>query len=147
NPARLDLPTSPNRRLRQIRVLSALGALQGKSVRVVDLARGCLGGGLAETMAPHLAELAKFADAGWPRLSKALTELWTHVFPMVMPPNGDDGLGIILLNSNADAHFSFTNALGMISAEQVRRIEIVTAEYPRAYWVVALHHHLVEYPR
>ena len=147
NPARLDLPTSPNRRLRQIRVLSAMGALQGKRVRVVDLARGCLGESLAETMEPHLAEMAKFADAGRPRLSKALTELWTHVFPMVIPPNGDDGLGIILLNSNADAHFSFTNALGMISAEQVRRIEIVTAEYPRAYWVVALHHHLVEYPR
>ena len=147
NPARLDLPTSPNRRLRQIRVLSAMGALQGKRVRVVDLARGCLGESLAETMEPHLAEMAKFADAGRPRLSKALTELWTHVFPMVIPPNGDDGLGIILLNSNANAHFSFTNALGMISAEQVRRIEIVTAEYPRAYWVVALHHHLVEYPR
>jgi Calcineurin-like phosphoesterase len=147
NPARLDLPTSPNRRLRQIRALSAMGALQGQRVRVVDLARGCLGESLAETMEPHLAEMATFADAGRPRLSKALTELWTQVFPMVLPPSGDDGLGIILLNSNADAHFSFTNALGMISAEQARRIEIVTAEYPRAYWVVALHHHLVEYPR
>ena len=42
------------------------------------------------------------------------------VFPMVLPPDRDDGLGIILLDSNANTHFSFTNALGMISMEQVR---------------------------
>jgi hypothetical protein len=35
----------------------------------------------------------------------------------------------------------------MISAEQLRRIEIATAQYPRACWVIALHHHVVEYPR
>ena len=46
-------------------------------------------------------------------------------------PDRDDGLGIILLNSNADTHFSFTNALGMISMEQVRGIEIAAAQYPR----------------
>ena len=51
-----------------------------------------------------------------------------------------------MLNSNADTHFSFTNALGMISAEQMRGIEIATAQYPRAIWVIALHHHVVEYP-
>jgi hypothetical protein len=52
-----------------------------------------------------------------------------------------------LLNSNASTHFSFTNALGMISTEQVKGIEIAAAEYPRAFWVIALHHHLIEYPR
>ena len=66
---------------------------------------------------------------------------------MVVPPERDDGLGIILLNSNAETHFSFTNALGMISAEQVSGIEIATAQYPRACWLIALHHHLIEYPR
>jgi hypothetical protein len=59
-----------------------------------------------------------------PRLSYALTELWAKVFPMVLPPDREDGLGIVLLNSNADTHFSFTNALGMVSAEQVRGLEI-----------------------
>src|SRR5262249_16630746 len=58
----------------------------------------------------------------------------------------DDGLGIMLLNSNADTHFSFTNALGMISSEQARAINIASAAYPRAGWVIALHHHVVEYP-
>jgi hypothetical protein len=70
-----------------------------------------------------------------------------QVFPMVLPPDRDDGLGVILLNSNADTHFSFTNALGMISVEQVRGIEIAAAQYPRACWIIALHHHVIEYPK
>jgi hypothetical protein len=37
---------------------------------------------------------------------------------MVLPPDTEDGLGLIILNSNADTHFSFTNALGMVSYEQ-----------------------------
>ena len=36
NPARLDLPFSPGKRLRQIRTLSAMAAVQGDRVRVVD---------------------------------------------------------------------------------------------------------------
>ena len=39
NPARLDLPTSPNRRLRQMRTLSAIDAVQGERVQVVDPSR------------------------------------------------------------------------------------------------------------
>jgi hypothetical protein len=35
----------------------------------------------------------------------------------------------------------------MISSEQARGIEIASAQYPHACWVIALHHHLVEYPR
>jgi hypothetical protein len=52
-----------------------------------------------------------------------------------------------VLNSNADTHFSFTNALGMVSAEQVVGIEIARKQYPKACWIIALHHHVVEYPR
>ena len=147
NPARLDTPTSPKKRLRKLRTLSAMTALQGRRVRIVDFEKGRLGQSLAEAMDPYLAQMAKFADAGRPHLLRALTELWNKVFPMVVPPNRSDGLGIILLNSNADTHFSFTNALGMISTEQVQGIEIATAQYPQACWVIALHHHLVEYPR
>jgi len=66
---------------------------------------------------------------------------------MVFLPDSADGLGVILLNSNADTHFSFTNALGMIATEQMKGIKIVMAEYPQACWIVALHHHVVEYPR
>ena len=50
------------------------------------------------------------------------------------------------MNSNADTQFSFTNARDDL-AEQVEGIEIATSQFPQARWVIALHHHLVEYPR
>ena len=66
---------------------------------------------------------------------------------MVRQPESEDGLGIIILNSNAETHFSFTNALGLVPAEQARAIDTVTKRYPRACWIIALHHHVVEYPK
>jgi Calcineurin-like phosphoesterase len=147
NPARLDLPTSPSKRLRQIRALSVMAALQGRRVRVVDRAAGHLGVTLADAVEPYHAQMSEFADAGRLFLSITLADLWANVFPLVVAPEPDDGLGIILLNSNAETHFSFTNALGLISSEQIRGIEIATAAYPRACWLIALHHHLIEYPR
>ena len=147
NPARLDLPTSPIKRLRQLRTLSAMEAIQGRRVRVVDHAAGRIGATLSDTLKPYRAQIAEFADTGRLFLSVRLADLWAKVFPLVVPPEKDDGLGIMLLNSNSETHFSFTNALGLISAEQVRGIEIVTAQYPRARWLIALHHHPIEYPR
>jgi hypothetical protein len=147
NPARLDLPTSPNRMLRRLRFLSAVEALHGERVCLIDQVGGCLAGSLSEALKPHRAAIAKFAEAGKPRLSKTLNKLWAAAFPMVLPPDRNNGLGIILLNSNADTHFSFTNALGMISVEQVRGIEIAAAQYPQARWILALHHHVIEYPK
>ena len=52
-----------------------------------------------------------------------------------------------ILNSNAETHFSFTNALGMISVEQTQRLVTAIEQFPRARWIIALHHHLMEYPR
>jgi 3',5'-cyclic AMP phosphodiesterase CpdA len=147
NPARLDLPTSPNRKLRRLRFLSAADALHGDRVRLIDRGKRCLAGNLSEALKPYRTEMARFAETGRPRLFKTLNELWAAVFPMVLPPDRDDGLGIILLDSNADTHFSFTNALGMISVEQVKGIEIAAAQYPRACWIIALHHHVIEYPK
>ena len=147
NPARVDLPTSPNKRLRKLRVLSAMGKVQGQRVRVVNRGNSRLGETLVQALQPYAARMATFADSGRPWLFRALTELWSNVIPMVLPPDRDDGLGIILLNSNADTHFSFTNALGMVSAEQLRGMETAIAQYPRACWIVALHHRVVEYPR
>jgi len=147
NPARLDLPTSQNKKLRKVRMLSAMVAVQGERVRLVDQKAGRLGENLAAALAPHLGNVVGFADAGRPRMTNELSELWNCIFPMVLPPDRDDGLGVILLNSNADTHFSFTNALGMMPAEQVRGIAIASRQYPRACWLIALHHHVVEYPR
>jgi hypothetical protein len=65
---------------------------------------------------------------------------------MVLPPDQEDGLGVAILNSNAETHFSFTNALGLVPVEQARRLAAAIGHFPKAGWIVALHHHLVEYP-
>jgi len=147
NPARLELPTSPGRRLREMRALSAIAAVQGDRVRVVDLVSGRLGDTLSDALAPYRSSILEFASTGTLRLSVELERVWADVFPMVLPPEPEDGLGVVLLNSNAETHFSFTNALGLISAEQAHRLAAVAQQYPRASWIVALHHHLVEYPK
>jgi hypothetical protein len=91
--------------------------------------------------------MIEFAERGSRGLAKQTDATWSAVFPMVLPPSSDDGLGIIALNSNADTHFSFTNALGIIPADQVRAIDDVTRQYPHACWIVALHHQIVEHPK
>lgn len=146
NPARLELPTSPGKRLRQMRVLSVTAAVQGARVRVMDRERKALGPTLDETLAPHRAAISAFADSGTLRLSAGLANLWADVFPMVLPPAEPDGLGFILLNSNAETHFSFTNALGFVAEEDFSAMLAVLRAFPRARWVIGLHHHPVEYP-
>jgi hypothetical protein len=146
NPARLDLPGSLNKRLRKLRMLGGILAVQGDRARVVDRQSARLGDTVAAVIKPKHAALHRFADAGQPRLTSAVTDLWNNIFPMVLPPDHDDGLGIVLFDSNADAHFSFTNALGLMPAEQARAFDIARRQYPNAVWLLALHHHLVEYP-
>lgn len=66
---------------------------------------------------------------------------------MVVPPTGPDGFGLVLVNSNAEAHFSFTNALGLVSRDQTSAVERIMKAYADAGWALVLHHHVVEYPR
>ncbi len=147
NPARLDMPFSANKRLREARMISAMVALQGSRLHLVDRARKTLGPTLEDELAPHRTAIAAFADKGSLRLSRRIAELWTRLFPLVRPPQTKDGLGIILLNSNADTHFSFTNALGLVSADEMRGVDIACALFPSARWLIGLHHHTSEYPR
>jgi Calcineurin-like phosphoesterase len=145
NPARLDLPFSPGKRLRQMRTLSAIAAVQGDRVRVVDDS-GRLTATLNEALAPHRQRIAAFAERGGLRRAAKLIGLFDDQFPMVLPPDQPEGLGMVILNSNAETHFSFTNALGLVSVDQAHRLAAVLANFPEARWIVALHHHLVEYP-
>jgi hypothetical protein len=147
NPARLDLPGSPRKRLRQMRMLSALEALQGSRAQLVDMAARDLGQTLGTALAAHRPAITAFADRGSFRLSRSLAALWEEVFPMVLPPATPDGLGVLVLNSNAETHFSFTNALGLMPLAQARAIDVAIARYPDARWILAMHHHLVEYPQ
>lgn len=146
NPARLELPTSPGKRLRQMRTLSAMAAIQGERIQVPDRERKRPGETLAAALEPHRDAIGRFADAGSLRLSRGLAAIWTDVFPMIRPPAEPDGLGLILLNSNAETHFSFTNALGLVAEEDLQATLAMLKAYPQARWVIALHHHPVEYP-
>jgi len=146
NPARLDLPFSTGKRLRQMRTLSAIAAVQGDRVRVVARNSGRLAQTLNEALAPHRLRIVAFAKNGGLRRSLGLGGLFDDQFPMILPPDTEDGLGVAILNSNAQTHFSFTNALGLISFEQGRRLAAAVGGYPKARWIIALHHHLIEYP-
>jgi 3',5'-cyclic AMP phosphodiesterase CpdA len=147
NPARLELPLSPNKRLREMRALSIITAVQGDRTHVVNLRTNRLGATLSDALARHRHAIERFADTGTLRLSLKLAQVWADAFPMVLPPDTEDGLGVVLLNSNAETHFSFTNALGLVSTEQTLRLLAAVRQFPKARWIVALHHHLVEYPK
>ncbi|RBP11985.1 calcineurin-like phosphoesterase family protein [Roseiarcus fermentans] len=102
---------------------------------------------LAEALDPSRAAIEAFADRSGFALSRRLQRLWNDAFPLILPPEGETGLGVAILDSNADTHFSFTNALGMIPADQARRLTAAFDAHPHAGWIVALHHHVTEYPR
>ncbi len=146
NPARLDLPFSTGLRLRQMRTLSAIAAVQGDRVRVVGSGSAQLPQTLNEALAPHRSRIAAFAENGGLRRAAGLRGVFDEQFPMILPPETQDGLGVAILNSNAQTHFSFTNALGMIPLDQARRLATALGAYPKARWIIALHHHLIEYP-
>ncbi len=146
NPARLDLPFSPAKTLRKMRALSAMCAFGADRLRVMAAGAAEPSLTLAAALAPQRDAIAAFADQGGLRLSNQLARLWDELFPLILPPAEDDGLGVAILNSNADTNFSFTNALGMIPVGQAQKLMAALDHYPKAQWIVALHHHLIEYP-
>ncbi len=143
NPARLDLPFSPTKALRKMRALSAMATVQGGRVLAGGGAEALT---LADALESRRAEIEDFASEGGFRRSGELGRLWHELFPLILAPDTEDGLGVAILNSNADTNFSFTNALGLITAGQAVRLTAAFDRFPKARWVVALHHHLTEYP-
>ncbi len=149
NPSRLELPIAPGGPLRRLRFLSSMARLQGRRVRVVDHDTQRVGPTLDAwlTQDGRGATLARFMDDGGLRAGLAARATWNEAFPLIAPPPTPDGLGVVLLDSNAETHFSFTNALGILGMSQLRAAEAAMTEWPQARWLVAMHHHLVEYPR
>ena len=88
NPARLDLPFSPGKRLRQLRTLSAIAAMQGDRVHVVDADRNAWARRCIEALAPH-----RRCDRRASRSTAACVVLRRYaascddLFPMVLPPD------------------------------------------------------------
>jgi hypothetical protein len=146
NPARLDLPFSPAKTLRKMRALSAMAAFGVDRLRVMSASGAEPDLTLAATLAPKRQAIEAFADQGGLRLSNQLARVWDELFPLILPPAEDDGLGVAILNSNADTNFSFTNALGMIPIGQATQLTAAFDAYPKARWIVGLHHHMIEYP-
>lgn len=146
NPARLDLPFSPGKRFRQMRTLSAMAAVQGGRVHVIRDGPTRSPRMLDESLSLRRAYMTTFMQSGGTLRAAKLRDVFDDQFPMVLPPDSEDGLGIVILDSNAQTHFSFTNALGLVSVQQAKRLVAVMSAYPKARWIVALHHHLMEYP-
>ena len=146
NPARLDLPFSPAKTLRKMRALSAMAAFGADRLRVMSAGAASPASRLRRR-SRRSARRSRLSPirAGF-RLSNQLARLWDELFPLILPPAEDDGLGVAILNSNADTNFSFTNALGMIPVGQARKLTAAFDRYPKARWIVGLHHHLIEYP-
>jgi 3',5'-cyclic AMP phosphodiesterase CpdA len=147
NPGRLDLPWSVTGALRKLRVVLALDAVQGESVHVVDRVSGALGCTLREYLRSgnRSTLLRDLAERGTWRGRWEISKVWEAIFPLVVPPS-DEGCGVILLDSNADRYFSLTNAIGFINREQLRALNSILRSGPATGWIVAVHHHLVEYP-
>lgn len=146
NPARFDLPFSAAKTLRKLRALSVIALIAKDRLLLANFAGKTPGPALATVLEPRRGTIVNFADAGGHKPSAELSLLWEELFPLILPPAEEEGLGIALLNSNANTNFSFTNALGMISVGQTKRLTAAFDAYPKARWIVALHHHLTEYP-
>jgi hypothetical protein len=148
NPGRFDLPWSAGQSLRKLRVVLALDAVQGERAHVVNRASGVLGPSLQAYLregerAERLRGLAKGATV---RGRREMSKVWDAIFPLVEPPTGDDGYGVILLNSNARSHFSLTNAIGIVNPSQLNALKSILRGSPRSAWMILLHHQIVEYP-
>ena len=147
NPGSLDLPLSAGQSLRKLRVILALDALQGNRAHVVDHASGALGPSLKDYLRERgrVELLRALAQRGTLRGRWEIAKIWDAIFPLVEPP-GDDGYGLILLNSNAPSHFLLTNAIGVVNRSQLSALKSILRNSPRRAWMILLHHQVVEYP-
>jgi 3',5'-cyclic AMP phosphodiesterase CpdA len=148
NTGRFDIPFSVSHALRRLRFVTALDAVQGDRVHLVDRLSGSLGPSLAEYLrdGERPARLRELAEQGTWRGRREVANIWEDLFPLVAPPAEPAGCGAILLDSNARSHFSATNAIGVVSRSQLKRLRAVLNASPDRPWIILLHHHVIEYP-
>jgi 3',5'-cyclic AMP phosphodiesterase CpdA len=147
HPALLDLPWSADQALRKLRVLVALDEIQGDRARLVDRTSGGPGPLLGDYLRKdgRLTLLRDLARCGSRRGRREMARTWNAIFPLVEPA-GNDGYGLILLNSNARSHFSLTNAIGVIDRQQLAALRLLLRNSSSQAWLILLHHQIVEYP-
>jgi hypothetical protein len=143
----MDLPWSKGQALRKLRVILALDEVQGERVHLVDRSSGTLAASLRDYLREgQRAELlGELAQSGSARGRREVAKVWETIFPLVEPA-GDKMPGLIVLNSNARSHFSFTSAIGVIDRSQLRALRSILQSSPAHAWLILLHHQVVEYP-
>jgi 3',5'-cyclic AMP phosphodiesterase CpdA len=145
---RPDLPWSVGQALRKLRFVLALDEIQGDRAHLVDHKSGAIGPSLThylrEGERPEL--LRSLAERGTLRGRWELAKVWDAIFPLIEPATNQEGYGVILLDSNARSNFSFTNAVGVVSPEQLRALSSVLRSSAHSAWLILLHHQVVEYP-
>jgi 3',5'-cyclic AMP phosphodiesterase CpdA len=154
NTGRFEIPWSVSHALRRLRFVNALDAIQGEHVRIVQRGSGALGPTLREYLhvGDRAAHLLGLAEQGTWRGRWEMARVWDDIFPLVTSPGADDArageaeYGAILLDSNARSHFSATNAIGVISRPQLKKLRSILNARPEQRWIIMLHHHVVEYP-
>jgi 3',5'-cyclic AMP phosphodiesterase CpdA len=148
NTGRFDLPWSVGHALRRLRFVVALDDVQGERVHVVDQVSGAVGPTLREYLqeGERPARLRELAEHGTWRGRWEIATVWNAVFPLVALSPERGGCGVILLDSNARSHFSATNAVGVISRAQLKKLRAILNAFPDRGWIILLHHHVVEYP-
>jgi len=125
-----------------------LDDIQGERLHIVGGASGALGPSLRDYLrvGDRPTHLRVLAERGTWRGRWAIARVWEDIFPLVAPPTAPNGCGVILLDSNARTHFSATNAIGVISRPQLRKLRRILDACPDCAWLILLHHHVVEYP-
>jgi 3',5'-cyclic AMP phosphodiesterase CpdA len=148
NTGRFDLPWSVGQALRRFRFVSALDAIQGERVHIVNRASGALGPSLRDYLqdGDRPALLRQLAELGTWRGRWEMARVWDDIFPLAVPPTEPTGCGLILLDSNARSHFSLTNAIGVVGRSQLNGLKAILSAFPERPWIILLHHHVVEYP-
>ena len=148
NPGRFDLPWVAGMALRKLRVVLALDAIQGERSHLVDRASGSIGPLLKDYLreGERMERLRALAQHGAIRGRKEIAKIWEAIFPLVEPAPGDEGYGLILLNSNSRSSFSLTSAIGVVDPLQLRALKSILRSSPGRAWAVLLHHQVVEYP-
>jgi hypothetical protein len=78
---------------------------------VFDKSRSHIGESLAQALEPRHKKIGACSDRGGLLRAMRLGEVWADAFPMALAPVDANGLGVLLLFSNAKTHLSFTNTL------------------------------------
>jgi hypothetical protein len=87
--------------------------------------------GVVQSRRPSVELLRTMAQRGTARGRWEVAKVWNTIFPLVEPAQGDDGYGVVQLNSNAPSHLLLTNAIGVVNPSQLSALKSILRNSPR----------------